>query len=340
MLELLMGGVVIKSATITPNTYEPKPGDTVTFTVNTKGIINERLYWSIISSSEINTGFSPQQSSMMITGNGAVTFKVVMPAKDENNFKTFRVGLSLVSLSEAASDITAMTTSLPLTMAELIPPVGQASFIYWSSSQNWTVPARVTKLSGVFISGGGSGGASTSGSSSPGGGGGGGALLYFNDYPVNPGDLFNVTMSAFNAGFTQPGSDGSAGHNLIVKHNNVTIATLTAGNGGGANGSAGAAGTVLSTATAFTPYVVKRNGSGGRNAANGGAGGYVGNYTTATPVYQNESMDGGTSNRNRGGGGSGGVGGVGVPGSPGGWRVIWGPDRSYPSNALDMPVVS
>ena len=336
MLELLFGGNVIKSATVTPSTYSPKPGDTVTFTVVVKGMTDQRIYWSVLNSSEITTGFTPKQSSAIPT-NGVFTFNIVMPANEVNNNKTFRVGLSLVSAAEAAVDNTAWVISDPLTMGVLIPPVGQV--VFTSTQLSYKVPARVTKLSGVFISATGGGGHSN-GSPTAGGGGGGAALLYFNNYPVSPGDTISITMDPTSVSFTSPGQDGANGGTLTVKHNNTVLAILYGGQGGTASGTRGLRGSISSVNGIFSGYAVQRLGNNGAAGSGGGGGGMSANYRSVTPVSATESLDGSTgAQRIYGAGGNGGTN-FGGAASGAIVRLIWGPNRSYPDNALDATVVN
>lgn len=336
MLELLLSGSFGKSATVTPSTYTPRPGDTVTFTVRTKGITNERIYWSVLSNGEITTGFSPQQSSTIPASN-TFTFNIVMPTNEINNNKTFRFGVSLVSTAEAANELTALAVTNIMTMGVLIQPVGQV--VFTSTLLTYKVPARVTKLSGVFMGASGGGGHSN-GATNPGGGGGGAALLYFNDYPVNPGDTIAITIETNNVNFTQPGQDGTNGGTLTVKHNNLTLAIVYGGMGGKASGSRGLRGSISSVNSAFATYATQRLGNNGADGSGGGGGGMSANYRSVTPTSAAESLDGSIgSNQVYGVGGSGGTnfGGAAIQARV---RLIWGTGRSYPDNALDAAVVN
>lgn len=334
MLELLLSGAFRKSATVTPSTYAPKPGDTVRVTVITKGI-TERVYWAILSNSEITTGFSPQQSSAIPTAN-YFTFNVVMPANEVNNNKTFRIGLSLVSSAEAANELTAFATSAPLTMGVLIPPVGQA--VFTGNVTQYKVPPRVTSISGVIIGASGGGGNSTS--STPGGGGGGSTLVFFNNYPVTPGDTLSLTWTPTNVGFTQSGQDGATGGTIILKRNNVTLVQVNGSSGGSATGSGGRAFNVSALNATFSQYLTVRIGADGGSGSSGGEGGKCGNYRYASPVNDFESIDGSQSSGRIYGKGGSGLAGYGMPATEGRVRFIWGPNRSYPDNALDATVVN
>lgn len=183
--------------------------------------------------------------------------------------------------------------------------VGSAS-INATGQDSWFVSTSTVRgqggqgrIGGGWVGdGGGSGGTapSTSTYGIKGGAGAGG-------YTGNGGD--RPASSAANGLPGQGGGGGSGAENSTSGY---------AGGGGGVGlygqGASGAGG-VCST---NTPNTVGRGGSGGTDGVNGGAAGGNGGV--------------------HGGGGSGGYsGGGGVAGGSGGVRIIWGPGRSYPTNA-------
>lgn len=335
MLELMIGGANGKSAIITPSTYTPLPGDTVTVTVTTKGISSgETLYWSVLDESEVQTGFSAQSGYRSVTA-GKIIFNIVMPVDSANDFKTFALGVALTA-ADAKSMITALAFTTNITIGKLTSPVGQFTMQVPSVAYEWVVPARVFKISGVIL--GGSGGGGSSGTTDKGGGGGGAGLLYFNDYPVKPGDKISIQAPNFNTGFTQKGTDGATAGNITVRHNGTAIVVVTGGVGGKATGGSGSRGSILGLNATLALYAVSRLGTNGSTGSDGGQGGYCGDYRLAKPTQLNESING-DSNRVWGGGGWGGTetGGVGLAGRV---RFIWGEGRSYPDNALDATPVT
>lgn len=229
-------------------------------------------------------------------------------------------------------------------MIELMTAVGKAQvkpgdmlFNTENSTTSWTVPPGVTKISGIAISGGASGGGG--GGSIGGGGGGGGGMVYFNDYPVNPGDVFSIfvgPVARYQYGNGQSGAD------VIVKKNGVELFTASGGQGGikGSNGGAPGNGYAKGDLTALAKKVFTsqgQSGRGGASAGKGGVGGYAPPYDGQTMVngqYQtpygsNSSLDvtygrGGTGGDNSNSSSS---------ASRGCVRIFWGNDRSFPTNA-------
>ncbi len=104
-----------------------------------------------------------------------------------------------------------------------------------NNTQNWTVPAGVSKI-GVFAAGGGGGGG-VGGTVNNGGGGGGaaGAAAGFYDYSVTPGDVYLITVGSGGNGGTgdqNPSVTGNAGGSSSFS------SLVTANGGGGGYGSA------------------------------------------------------------------------------------------------------
>lgn len=326
MLEMLIGGGGGKSLTLIPSTLTPLQGNVVAVTVVASGYENGTLlYARVVTESEVNSGFTPTATSGRLSG-GRVVFRFTLPVNAENNLKTFMIGVGLDAVS-ALSINTALAVTPPITIQELTEPVGQVTFL---ANTSWTVPPRVTKLSGVLIGGGGG----TRGGSA---GGGGGGLVYFNDYPVKAGDVFKLTFWSVDS--------TSSGGIVQLLINNIPIVYVS---GGSRTDDAygGSGGSVSVYDQTFKSYCVARNGTSGAsaNSTNGGLGGKVGNYRSATPVVFGEPLDGvsgtlygagrnGSAYSGTEGGGSG----ISTPAAA---RLIWGPGRSYPDNAVDAPVVT
>ncbi len=105
-----------------------------------------------------------------------------------------------------------------------------------SSSHSWTVPANVSHITILGISGGGGGSATTSTSGSggiSGGGGGGGGLGYLNNYSVSSGDVIAIYAGKSGKGSTVgSGSNAGDGGMTQVSHNGTVILKIYGGKGG------------------------------------------------------------------------------------------------------------
>lgn len=174
-------------------------------------------------------------------------------------------------------------------------PLFDPKVITTVGTSTYTVPAGITQINGYIVAGGGGGGASTE-NYGGGGGGGGGGVVIMNNYAVNPGPAFTVTVGA-------GGSPGSKGGDSKI---GSLIAT---GGGGGAsggyngNGVAGGGG--------------GSGGGGGGEGANGVSGGNGGMGTPGMGYAGAAGVDIGGNGYSGSGGGGGGAGGVGS-GSNGG----------------------
>jgi hypothetical protein len=104
-------------------------------------------------------------------------------------------------------------------------------------NEYWTVPAGVSSVSIIMISGGGGGGAATQ--SRNGQGGGGGGMLWINDIPVTPGDIFTIWKPWGGAPANSPeAGSGSIGGSAQITINNSSKGAIQCGPGvGGATGS-------------------------------------------------------------------------------------------------------
>ena len=211
-------------------------------------------------------------------------------------------------------------------------PLGQVAFTT-PGTHSWTVPAGVTSVCVVCIGGGGSGGL-IYGSGTPGAGGGGGGLSYRNDRSVSPGQTLaiNVGSGGVNT-YEYQGHGGGSSCLDCVAYGGQSAGYFEPGGGGGFSGSGGGSG-----------------GAGGyTSAGGGGGGGSAGNYSgNGTAGWEGTN---GTGRGINGQGSSGpyGAGGRGAypaaveggypqsPGASGAVRIIWGPNRAFPStNTGDM----
>lgn len=215
----------------------------------------------------------------------------------------------------------------------------------------FTVPDGVEYISGAMVGsgGGGAGGRTWAGGNQyyGGGGGGGGGLAYFNNYPVVPGDTFELVVGAGGARGEKEGGVGTAGGVSTLKHNGVLLFTISGGTPGSPARYGGGGGAyALATGSPLAPYVVGKNGSNGGNGVmgtTGGGGGPQGgaaSYTSTSNGNSGQTLDGSTSGTRYGNGGSGGSSGTtawfGSSGYKGGARLMWGGGRSYPGNAKDV----
>lgn len=329
MLEMLIGGGGGKSLTLIPSTLTPLQGDIVAVTVVASGYENGTLlYARVVAESEVNSGFTPTATSGKLSG-GRVVFRFTLPVSAENNLKTFMIGVGLDAAS-ALSIETALAFTSPITIQELTEPVGQ---VVITKSVSWKVPARVTKLSGVMIGGGGSGVYAA--------GGGGGALLYFNDFPVKPGDTFKFQFSSVDTGLDSGGS-------VQLFINSAQIVNVGGGTTPLSDTWKASGGTISMYNTVFSAYCTRRPGSEGtpyNSFSDPGLGGKVGNYRSEKPQAFGEPLDGssgplygmGHNGYRFSGVGSGVTGDIATAAIV---RLIWGPGRSYPDNAVDAPVVT
>ena len=329
MLEMMLSGAKGKSITLIPSTMTPLQGDLMAITARASGYENgTRLYATIVKESEQSTGFTPVSTSAVLSGGSAI-FRFTLPINAAYNYKTFMVGVGLDVVS-AGSIMTAISVTKPITIQELVDPVGQ---VVITNSISWKVPSRVTKLSGVMIGGGGSGVYAA--------GGGGGALLYFNDFPVKPGDTFKFQFSSVDTGLDSGGS-------VQLFINSAQIVNVGGGSTPLSDTWKASGGTISMYNTVFSAYCTRRPGSEGtpyNSFSDPGLGGKVGNYRSEKPQAFGEPLDGssgplygmGHNGYRFSGVGSGVTGGI---ASPAIVRLIWGPGRSYPDNAVDAAVIN
>ena len=223
------------------------------------------------------------------------------------------------------------------------------SFYVIPGSYSWTCPEGVTSVSVVCIGGG--GGSGTSSAS------GGGGLGYINDYPVTPGNSYNVAVgekgrSGWMAGGFNGGDSEFINSSTVCGRGGIASGaggTYT-GDGGG-NGSAA----VSSGGGAAGGY----SGDGNSGTGGAGAGGTTGSRMGGGGVGAHGEGTSGTPNTGQGGSGGqdgytkmgsnessadGGLfGGAGSDrwtsqGAGGCVRIIWpGDARQFPSTDVDTP---
>lgn len=247
------------------------------------------------------------------------------------------------------------------TVTTMSLPVGEAVFTGTAGSDystTWTCPAGVTSVCAVLV---GHGGHLM---------GGGGALLYKNNIAVTPGTSYSISIGllAYYSGTTALGYTANAAGSLYDdKQGGIRSGGDGGGNGGtgayGGGGAGGYSGNGGNGGAAYSVGIAGAGGGGGGGGAydafGGGGGGGVGLYgqgangAAGSTVYLANGGGGGSGGGNGGatayagsskytkgtGGGYGGGQGYGTAagnsygGGVGAVRIIWGPGRSFPSNA-------
>ena len=208
-----------------------------------------------------------------------------------------------------------------------IAPPGQVLF---TSSATWTVPDGITSICAVVISPGGA--AQTLGEFGTWGSGAGGTTAYLNDIPVASGETLNLTISANPNAIN--GIDRSGSYLLSVRapsreaFGSVDVGTGFRGGSGSTGSSASRTGGGAGgyTSVGGPGGMGGSNGGGGTSPLNGGGG--------AAPGGSSSGLNGAAY-----GGGAGLSPSSGTPkGNPGPGcvRIIWGPDRNFPSKSGDV----
>ena len=221
-------------------------------------------------------------------GSGIATYSVTAPSPGSYDYSTNFAGDSTYATS----------TSNTVTVASEVSVASGSAVFTTSGVTTWTVPANVYRISVMAI---GAGGYSFGGN-----GGGGGGLGYYNDYPVNPGNVITIQVGV------SAGSSGSYASKSGVSFVSGGGGANSGGGGGtytgqgGSVGGRGGAGQVDSFGSGSL-YTV--SGAGGGAAAGYGGG------TQYTGAGGNVSLNGGASwnspYQQAGGGGSQGNGGSG-----------------------------
>jgi hypothetical protein len=244
--------------------------------------------------------------------------------------------------------------------------IGQQRFI-GSGTYEFTVPLGVTSISGVAV-----------GQAASISGGGAGGLSWRNNIPVTPGEKLTVTIGIQTASpvatslmrgstilLVAGGGNGKTGGLGGKNINAINDGGGNGGNGGtgtwpGGGGAGGYSGNGGNGANGSTP--ADGNGTAGTGGGGGGGAGYwIGGGGGVGLDGEGASGVGGIGQANNtlngGRGGSGGrnggnyqtwageqttaqQGGIygGAPNGQGSMKLLWGGDRSYPTNAADIIV--
>jgi len=243
-----------------------------------------------VSSISPTTGTSAGGTSVTISGTGFTGATRVMFGSTAASSYTVNNVTSITATSPVGSagivDITVTTTggTSAIVTTDKYDYYTIQSFTAVGTT-TWTVPAGVTKVDYLVISGGGGGG-------DYGGGGGAGGFLNSIGYSVTSGNGLTVTVGAGGNGATTITAHGANGGNSVF------AAFIATGGGGG-----GTSNTTTSVST-------------GANGGSGGGGVRSGtNYGTGTAGQGNNGGSGNTNGANYLGGGGGGAGGAGTTAS-------------------------
>lgn len=219
--------------------------------------------------------------------------------------------------------------------------VGVVSQVLTTGTGNWTVPAGVTSINILGVGGGGGGSRKTT--ANKGGGGGGGALITVNSVAVSEGNVIWWTVGTGGAGVN--GANGTAGGATEVRFTNSTGTLIfTAGGGGGAvysTGAAGAGGTRTNGSISGATYSGGDGGSGGiGGATTSGGGGGAGGYTGAGGAGGSGAATNTAGANGAGGGGAGAYSGSSASGTGGiagggGGVGLWGASANGSSSGSD-----
>ena len=231
-----------------------------------------------------------------------------------------------------------------------------------SGTYSWTCPSGVTSVSVVCIGGGGGGNGGGNGVGGAGGGGGGG-LGYKNNISVTPGQSYTVVVGGGGAGDAWDGPPFSAnpadngGDSYFIDATTVKgggggrgygNSYFTGGSGGtyvgdgGGNGNSGGTGSGSGSGTGYLPATGGGGGSTGTytgNATTRGTSKYITSNCTSgclagSGTGQGLLGDGSSGSYGRGGGANMNTFSNGTSGFTGAVRIMWGPDRSYPSTGV------
>ena len=226
-------------------------------------------------------------------------------------------------------------------------PVGNSVYIT-AGTYTWTAPAGVYSVSVVAVDQGSPGVATFYSVYPQARGGAGGRLRYLSSIAVTPGSSYTVDVgygsyfssrATLDAGFggnggTNDGSGGGGGAGGYSGNGGNGGNAATAGSGGGGGGSNGVFGYSYGLAVAGGggvgllgigsnggPGLNATGGGGGSGGSNGGSigGDYGGGGGAQAYAGDNYSMAGAYAYSYSGGSGA--------------VRIIWGPGRSFPSNA-------
>ncbi len=320
-------------------------GDTITFTVTTTNIDDGTQLWWMPTN--VNDWVS-NSGSMTINNNTASFTATLSNDQTLEGTETFQMRLYTDSSVTQLAHTSPQVITVNDTSNENV--VGQQLF---TSTGTWLCPAGVTSVCVVCIGMGGKG--QNDHPYIPGHSGGG--LGWKNNISVTPGNYYSVhvgttvsELTYFNSSGTVGAYAGASGYGL--GQSGTVAGGGYIGDGGGTGGSAGCSGNGSGGGGGAGGYSGNgghgraynsndgpgTNGSGGAGGGGGSGhyGGGVGPYGEGSSGSYNESSSGGV-----GSGGSGKqYGGGGVQSGSGGGscvRIIWGPNRSFPStNTADQ----
>lgn len=236
--------------------------------------------------------------------------------------------------------------------------VGSASYTT-PGTYTWVAPDGVTSVCAVCIGAGADSYLSS--------GGDGGALAYKNDIAVTPGNSYTVfvpaggsasrayfinteTVSAGNGSARTGDGGGNGGTGATYNSDGGDIFLNISGSGGGAGGYLGAGGNGTSSlfgaagstgAGGTTGGTAPANPGGSYPISGAGGGGGISIFGTSGGVTLPQAAvgeNGGDGNTYGGGGGARGIAGPSDPGDDGAGaggavRLVWGANKSFPSNA-------
>ena len=288
---------------VTPSVTTVTESGSVTFTVTTTNVANgTTLFWTTqtVSGTVNANDFADiaASGSVVINNNTASIVRTMRGDLFTEGAESFQLQIRTGSTSGTIVASSSVVNINDTSLNDPNQPVGQVMFsgatsASWNSWElfEWTVPTGVTSISFVMVGAGGS----CAGFSAPwgvGGGGGGGGLLYRNDYPVTPGQIFKILVA-------RP-SRGEAGRATeIYAEDGVTLLFRAGGGGQGTFRTTGtnsfAAGGLGGSSFFGVDAVTNFGGNGGD--------GFIGSNTS------------GTTNTLGGGGGAAGYSGSGGRGS-------------------------
>jgi hypothetical protein len=338
--------------------YKYKPKTKNMISTHKRKTRSSFIFFLILS---LATAYTPQHAvaaSIMPTA-GAYHATPTTHANTQSNYQA--TGFSAADYTSVASDDSDFLT----TTATATAPQGETKYAS-PGTYSWTAPAGVTSVSAVCVGGGCAGYGTNCG-------GGGGGLGWKNDIAVTPGNSYTVVVGAggYMASGTSGKDPGESSYFIDTSAvrgggGNIIGGSFT-GDGGGNGGSAGCAtaqyyGGYGGGAGGYTgnggtggngPGSAGSGGGGGGGAegAGSGAGGGVGLYGQGA----NGAGGAAGSSYQGGKGGSGGTNASSGPGIYGGgsfsagthnWRsggngacrIIWGPNRAFPStNTGSLP---
>lgn len=212
-----------------------------------------------------------------------------------------------------------------------------------AGTYSFVVPDYCYEIAGVGIGSGGSGATGSSGDSYTSGGGGGGALTYHNAIAVTPGETLTITIGAPGYAISWTNGSGVAGAACTIKRGATTLLEARGGSGGSNTGTGGPGGVATPPPGGVSfPGGVGGGPSSGLFTSGGSSGRYAaagltgGSAASGVPPANGADLFGNSDGSTVGHGGAGVKGPNSHAGVVGGIRIMWGPGRSFPSNAANV----